>query len=263
MMDHPTWEELRVGDVFVALHPFLVVPERSPRRDPCGPFTVTPTGRILGQAPDYVRKNPASARLVTSESERQKRLTMGELTKTTAKHVRWEAIKEACDFRAFAEIQRALYSIVSDEEIGNSKKQRLSVLTEYCDANDIFFPTEGFIPPSLERLIGKLLGDADQDEFFIFDEFDMFQAKARREQLLEAKSLALTLPMSMSGTIPTSRFSTPDGRLQFRAMEGSFYTTIKTDYGDLRDKISSVLDGFWCQANEADGWWIASVRAIT
>jgi hypothetical protein len=255
MSDVPKWDELISEEVFIALHPFLVISGLSPKRDPGSSYTITSAGKVLGQAPDYVRKAPLAISLPPSESEEQKRLSIGSLTKKSAENVRWEQVRSSGGFSSFADMQAALYSIVADYGDSFANYDALSFLTDYCDRRDIFFPTQGFIPPSLERNIGRLLEFADQPKVLAVDEFDIQKIPLDANQFLQSESVLLGLPLSIRGTMGGVRITSVDGRLQCSAMEGSFYTIIKTDSLEVRAEISAIFDGFWCDADRADSWW--------
>jgi hypothetical protein len=257
----PTWDTAKSAKTFVALHPFLMIPGYSPTRDSGSRYTVTPAGKILGQAPDYVRKNPWSVQHLPSKEEVHKRYAMGTLTKTSARNIRWEDIRQGGGFRSLESIQRALFSIVARQAASSADSQALFALTDYCDKKEIFFPTDGFIPPSLEKPFGQLLQLVDKREFIAADEFDIQQAIVDSDKLLNPTSVVLELPLSIRGTIAATRFTTIDGHLQCRAMEGLFYTVIKTDNQKACAIIPTLFDGFWCSAEQMDSWWLPTIRA--
>jgi len=246
-------------NVFVALHPFLDIPMKSPKRHFGGPFAVSPYGKVIGQAPASVRMNPIRSVLSVTELERTQRLAIGELTKTASRRISWETIRRGCDFSTLADIQQALYSIAEPPESQNLSERVLSVLIDYCDRNSIFLPSHGFVPPSLEPAIGKVLICMGESEVLISDEFEIQQVRARAADFVAQGSVVLGLPLSIRGTVAAAKLTTPDERFTCEAQEGAFFTLICTRIPQAIEIISDNFDGFWCDPSLSKTWWLSSV----
>jgi hypothetical protein len=243
------WYNGIFNSVFIALHPFVTIEGMDPgeaerpvlvvnRNDiPAETLNLDLMHQIAGQ-----RKEGLSFDLETVQTRE----------KEIGSRVSWQHIKESCGFTSIRDVNRALLAIIMaiNEKYNNSSDT--AHLEAFCDANQIFLPTEDVFPPIMQPEIAALLQRLNSGPVYIADEFNENIVKLDPAAMFKTKS------WMRSGLYEfrANKIYPEDHSFLLIVPWDNFYTAICGDENRLKAaKIEELFEGFWCDPATTDDWW--------
>jgi hypothetical protein len=242
------WYDGIFDSVYIALHSFVTIEGMDPgkaerlvmvvnRNDiPAETLTLDLMHQIAEQ-----RKEGLSFDLETVQTRE----------KEIGSRVSWEHIKESCGFSSIPDVNRALLAIIMAINEKHRNAADTAHLEAFCDANQIFLPTEDVFPPIMQPEIASLLQRLNSGPVYIADEINQNIAKLDPAAMFEAK------PWMRSGlfNFRANKIYPEDYSFLLIVPWDNFYTAICGDGNRLKAaKIEELFEGFWCDSTTTGDW---------
>jgi len=243
-----TWYDGIFESVFIALHPFVriegIEPESAPR-----PVLV------IDRAELPERLTLDSINKVSEQYKHQFSIDLPALQrmeKSRGVRVSWEEIRKACGFDTIAQVNRALLTTILALSEKYQNADDAEHLQAFCNANQIFLPTEDIVPPILEKSVCIFLKRIGCEELIVSDDFNHHIVSRLRTELDTENPWVLSDALGFR----FNKIYPSDQSFLVLVPWDNFYTTICGRRSTLvAAKVEELFDGFWCDANTSSDWW--------
>jgi hypothetical protein len=243
---------------YIIPHPFVRIDGLDPIKDAVGPYVIRSDNRIFGQAPGYVLSGSDLLRR-PPPSDIARRHRFETLTKTSGVHVSWDTLRKECGFAHIGQIHKALYVIEDDGPPDEDAVRLLNEVTAVCAVEKWFFPTSGYVPPSLERPLAKYLDRLNFARIQISDKYQIDAVVVPTSRLAEPEPLGhefLQNPTRMLGSAhDIVRIATDGEGVIWAAREASFFSVL-TIHNHPAPSDDIFPDMFPLLNDDQDSWWL-------
>lgn len=243
------WYNQTFDHGFIALHPFFAIDGLNPSLCDHGTHVFSGSERPEGVGLlEWMDEKSAARR----EGKELFSGSIPEIAKRFGRRIGWREICQAVGLQDHCALDQALRTNIMGLRKELAAPAAAQAMTDYCEAAQIFLPTEGSFQPLMETALVALLRRAGLTEIIVANEFGDDEKSMPVEALEGEVAWELRDDLVKWGV---RRLVAPDRSLLIWVHWDSFYTAIFGTEERLRDtQVSADLEGFWCSAKTTTYW---------